>query len=252
MKRFFTAVTFLTRLPAPQKAMPEARDIGRATVCFPLIGALTGLIQILTLQFFAASANSNTLKSVLVAALLIVVNVFVTGALHLDGLADMADGFGGGRTKERTLEIMRDSLIGSYGAVALVLLLILKVAAIAALVETGAAWQILIVAPALGRWAIVPLGKFAPYARKSGGLGQSITDFVGWSELFGASFFAGIFVFGLLDWRGGAVLWVISAAVTLFIARFSLRKIGGITGDVLGANAEVCETAVLLAWVFLR
>lgn len=252
MKRFFTAVTFLTRLPAPQKAMPEARDIGRATVCFPLVGALIGLIQMSALQLFAESANGNSLKSVLVAAMLVVVNVFVTGALHLDGLADMADGFGGGQTKERTLEIMRDSLIGSYGAVALILLLFVKVAAIAALIESSAAWQILIVAPALARWAIVPLGKFAPYARKSGGLGKSITDYVGWSELFGASFFAGVVVFGLLDWRSGAVLWLIAVAATLFIARFSLRKIGGITGDVLGANAEVCETAILFAWVFLR
>ncbi len=252
MNRFFAAVTFLTRLPAPQSSMPEARDIGRAAICFPLVGALVGTIQIAALHLFAHTANGNALKSIMVAALLVVVNVFVTGALHLDGLADMADGFGGGRMKERTLEIMRDSLIGSYGAVALVLLLVLKVAAIASLVETGAAWRILIVAPALSRWAIVPLGKFTPYARKIGGLGQSVTDFVGWNELAGASLFAAVLVFGLLDWRSGASLWIIIAMVTLFVARFSLRKIGGVTGDVLGANAEICETAVLLATVFLR
>lgn len=252
MKRFFAAVTFLTRLPAPQNSMPEARDIGRATMCFPLVGALVGAIQIAALQLFAQTANGNTLKSVLIAALLVVINVFVTGALHLDGLADTADGFGGGQTRERTLEIMRDSLIGSYGAVALILLLILKIAAIAALIETSAAWQILIVAPALGRWAIVPLGKFTAYARKSGGLGQSVTDFVGWNELVGASVFAAAIAFGLFDWRSAAMLWLIVAAVTLFVARFSVRKIGGTTGDVFGANAEICETAVLLAWVFAR
>jgi len=252
MKRFFAAVTFLTRLPAPQTSMSDAPDIGRATLCFPLVGALIGLIQIFALQIFGQTANDNPLKSVLIAALLVIINVFVTGALHLDGLADMADGFGGGRDKERTLEIMRDSLIGSYGAVGLITLLIMKVAALAALIEANAAWQILIVAPALGRWTIVPLGKFTPYARKSGGLGQSITDFVGWNELIGASIFAAVLLFGLLDWRSAASLWLIVAAITLFVARFSLRKIGGITGDVLGANTEICETAILFAWVFLR
>jgi len=236
----------------PQNFVSEARDVGRSTVCFPLVGALIGTIQIGALQFFAESASGNPLKSVLIAVLLVIVNVFVTGALHLDGLADMADGFGGGRDKERTLEIMRDSLIGSYGAVGLILLLILKIGAIASLIETGAAWQFLIVAPALGRWAIVPLGKFAPYARKSGGLGQSITDFVGWNELVGASIFTAVLIFGLLDWQIGAGLWLVVAAVTLFVARFSLRKIGGVTGDVLGANVEVCEAAVLFAAVFIR
>jgi adenosylcobinamide-GDP ribazoletransferase len=135
MKRIFVAINFLTRLSVPPNLRFESDDIGRATLFFPLVGALIGLIQIAGAHLFAVSAFGNTLKSVLVAALLVVINVFVTGALHLDGLADMADGFGGGHTKERTLEIMRDSLIGSFGAVGLVLLIILKVAAIAALVE---------------------------------------------------------------------------------------------------------------------
>ena len=252
MKRFFAAVTFLTRLPAPQTSMADASDIGRATVYFPVIGALIGAIQIFALQLFGQAATGNALKSGLLAALLVVINVFVTGALHLDGLADMADGFGGGRDRTRTLEIMRDSLIGSYGAVGLILLLIIKVGAIAALIEASAAWQILLVAPALGRWTIVPLGKFTTYARKSGGLGQSITDFVGWNELIGASVFVAVLLFGLLDWRGAAILWLVVAAITLFVARFSLRKIGGTTGDVLGANTEICETAILFAAVFLR
>ncbi len=97
MKRLLAAVSFLTRLPAPRNSVFEAGDVGRATVFFPLVGALIGLIQIAALQLFPAAARENTLKAVLIAALLVVVNVFVTGVLHLDGLADMADGFGGGR-----------------------------------------------------------------------------------------------------------------------------------------------------------
>lgn len=252
MKRFFAAISFLTRLPVPQKFVFEAADVGRATVFFPLVGAVIGLFQTGALFFFGNAANGSILKAVLIAVLLVVVNVFITGGLHLDGLADMADGFGGGREKERTLEIMRDSLIGSYGATALILLLILKVCAVAALIENQTARQFLILAPVLGRWATVPLGKFMPYARKSGGLGNAVTDFVGWTELAGATIITAILLFALADWQTGAKIWLVVAALTIFNARLCLKKIGGVTGDTLGANTEVCETAVLLAAVLLK
>jgi adenosylcobinamide-GDP ribazoletransferase len=245
MKRFFAAVSFLTRLPVPRDLVFEAEDVGRATMLFPLVGALIGLLQVGALHVFGQP--SGVLQAVLIAVLLVLINVFVTGALHLDGLADMADGFGGGREKERTLEIMRDSVIGSYGATALILLLILKVAAIAALVENGSAWAFLILAPALGRWATVPLGKFMPYARKSGGLGNAVTDFVGWTELIGATAITTALIYFLIDWQGGARVWLVVIALTFINARFCLKKIGGVTGDTLGANTEVCETAVLIA-----
>lgn len=252
MKRMLAAISFLTRLPVPRRLIFGAEDTGRATVYFPLVGALIGLMQTGALLFFQSAARENTLRAVIAAALLVLVNVFVTGALHLDGLADMADGFGGGRDKDRILEIMRDSLIGSFGAVALLLLLLLKVVAIAALIESDAAWRIMLIAPALGRWATVPLGKFLPYARKSGGLGKSVTDYVGWQEVGGASVLMAIILFGLLDWRLAAVLWLFTVLITAFIGSWCRKKIGGITGDTMGANTEISETAVLLAAVFFR
>ena len=252
MKRFFAAISFLTRLPVPQRFVFEAADVGRSTVFFPLVGAIIGTFQTGALFIFGDAANGSVLKSVLIAVLLVVVNVFTTGALHLDGLADMADGFGGGRGKERTLEIMRDSLIGSYGATALILLLILKVCAVAALIENQTALRFLILAPVLGRWATVPLGKFMPYARKSGGLGNAVTDFVGWTEIVGATVMTAILLFALIDWQTGVKIWLVVIALTIFIARLCLKKIGGVTGDTLGANTEICETAVLFAAVFLK
>ncbi len=252
MKRFFIALNFLTRLSFPPGLRFETGDIGRAALCFPLVGVVIGLIQIGAAFGFASAAQGNALKSILVAALLVVINVFVTGAFHLDGLADMADGFGGGHTKERVLEIMRDSMIGSFGAVGLILLLILKIAAIAALIESGSFWRILIVAPALARWAIVPLGKFLPYARKSGGLGQTVTDFVGWNELLGASVLTAILLFALLDLKTALVFSAVVGFFTLTNIRLCLKKIGGITGDTMGANTEICEAAILFAAVFLR
>ena len=187
------------------------------------------------------------------AIILVVVAVLATGALHLDGLADMADGFGGGRDKERTLEIMRDSLIGSYGATALILILLLKTTAIAALILARQnPIQFLILAAVFGRWASVPLGKFMPYARKSGGLGNAITDFVGWFELIGATAIAIVLILIFPNWTGSFALFGVVVLFTVINALICYRKIGGVTGDTMGANTEICETAVLVAAVFLK
>jgi cobalamin synthase len=108
------------------------------------------------------------LPSPVVAVLIIAVSARLTGALHLDGLADMADGFGGGHTREDVLRIMRDHVIGAYGAVALILLILLKLAALSALINDDGDATYLIIAPVLGRWASTPLGHFLPYARREG------------------------------------------------------------------------------------
>jgi cobalamin 5'-phosphate synthase/cobalamin synthase len=252
LKRLIVAISFLTRIPIPPNLIFEAKDVGRAALVFPLVGALLGSIQIFFLKAFefGGSAPNSSLKAILAAILLVIVGALATGALHFDGLADMADGFGGGRDKESVLRIMRDSVIGTYGAAALILLIALKVTAIAALIETGSVWRFLIVAPVFGRWATVPLGKFMPYARASGGLGASVTDYVGWTELVGASVIAMIFTFALLDWRSGLICWSIVIFLTAFNARMCAKKIGGVTGDTMGANTEISETAVLLAAAF--
>jgi cobalamin 5'-phosphate synthase/cobalamin synthase len=213
------------------------------------------LIQVGFLKAFESGGfvPNSSLKAVLAAILLIIVSALATGALHFDGLADMADGFGGGRDKDSVLRIMRDSVIGTYGAAALILLVLLKAIAIAALIEDGEAWKFLIIAPVFGRWATVPLGKFMPYARASGGLGASVTDFVGWTELVGASVITAILTFALLGWRSSLICWSIVIFLTIFNARMCRRKIGGITGDTMGANTEICEAAILLAaTVFLK
>lgn len=253
MKRFIVAISFLTRLPIATHSIYESRDVGRAALAFPLVGALLGLIQVALLKAFEFSGfyPNSSLKAVLAAILLIIVSAFLTGALHFDGLADMADGFGGGRDKERVLRIMRDSVIGTYGAAALILLIALKVTAFAVLIENGEAWKFIIIAPIFGRWATVPLGKFMPYARAGGGLGASVTDYVGWTELFGASVITAVLTFALLDWRVGLTCWSVVIFLTLFNARMCRKKIGGITGDTMGANTEICEAAILLTAVFL-
>jgi adenosylcobinamide-GDP ribazoletransferase len=240
MRRLFAGIAFLSRIPVPGAAAFDAADVGRATLLFPLVGALLGGVLVL-----ARHVLSPALPPLVAAFLLLAVGALLTGALHLDGLADMADGFGGGRTKEDVLRIMRDHLIGAYGAVALLLCVGLKASALAALLERGRADLPLVVAPAMGRWASVFLGRFLPYARRSGGLGSAITDHVGWMELLGATLLALGFAGGLLGWRGGVVFAGVTA-VSAIQGAWCMQRIGGITGDTMGANTEVCETLVFV------
>lgn len=253
MKRFLCAVAFLTRIPVSPKFVFNAEDVGKSTAFFTIVGAMLGAVQLLAIKLFEFGGMrfDTNLKAILGAILLLIINALLTGALHFDGLADMADGFGGGRDKESVLRIMRDSVIGSYGATALILMILLKVTAIAALIQNTDTQIFLIFAPAFGRWATVPLGKFMPYARNTDGLGAAVTDFVGWTEFFGATLTLSL-IFFLTDFNTAVVCWLAVIFLTILNARICLRKIGGVTGDTLGANTEICEAAVLLAAVFLN
>lgn len=259
MERLFAAIAFLTRAPLPARWQFDAAAVGRAMLLFPLVGAGLGTMSAATLFALAwrvpaadgGAPNGLWLPPILVAVILVTLGAWLTGALHLDGLADMADGFGGGRTREDVLRIMRDHVIGAYGATALILLVLLKVAALSALIERGAAAPYLIIAPALGRWATVPLGLFLPYARREErGLGVAATDHVGWYELIGASVLAGTLTLLVVGWCG-ALCWAGVIVVTLFNARLCRRRLGGITGDTLGANTEMCEATVFIIAVAL-
>jgi cobalamin 5'-phosphate synthase/cobalamin synthase len=244
MRRLLAALAFLSRLPVPAPARAlEAADIGKATLWFPVVGALLGAIQA-----GAAWTLGARLPSLLAAVLVVAVGVMLNGALHLDGLADLADGFGGGQTRDDVLRIMRDHSVGAYGVVAVALLLAVKIAAVAALVGAGD-WRALIVAAALARWTSVPLGRFLRYAREGGGLGAAVTEFVGPAELLGATALAAAIAVVSVGAMRGAILFGACALVTLAMGRESARRIGGVTGDVMGAVTEVAEAALYVVAV---
>ncbi len=245
MRRLLAAVAFLTRAPLPASLAFDATDVGRAALFFPLVGALLGALSV-----GVRLALDPFLTPLLVAALVVAVGALATGALHLDGLADTADGFGGGRTREDVLRIMRDHAVGAYGAVALVLLVGVKIAAIAALVEARRADAFLVVAPALARWATVPLGYALPYARQDQSTGAAASH-MGKVEVAGATLLAGAIAVSLAGWRGAAC-WGAVILITAVTARVCLRRIGGVTGDTLGANTEICETLALVLAVALK
>jgi cobalamin 5'-phosphate synthase/cobalamin synthase len=169
-------------------------------------------------------------------------DALATGALHLDGLSDMADGFGGGHTRDDVLRIMRDHQIGAYGATALVLVLLLRIAAWQELIATHTLWPLLL-APCAGRWATVCLSWRGPYARPSGT--GAVSRYVGRLEIALATLTGLAAAFGLGQWRGLLLCLPVPvcAGVVLLWAR---RRIGGVTGDVIGAATIVSESLVLL------
>lgn len=203
----------------------------------------------------ALRAFSPFFPATVVALLIVTVEAFLTGALHMDALADMADGFGGGRTREDVLRIMRDHAIGVYGAVALILLILMKVISIAALSERQHAAPYLVIGPVLGRWSTVALNTFLPYARRSEeegvGQGGAISHFVGRTELVIATLTALAITF-CFGWRAGIVCWLVVIGVTALTGVICKRRIGGVTGDTLGANTEICEVAALLVGIAMN
>jgi adenosylcobinamide-GDP ribazoletransferase len=247
VKTLVAAVGLLTRIPVPAAADPQTA--GQATRWFPLVGALIGGI-------YAAVAWLATprLPAAVVSVLVVIAEALVTGALHMDGLADAADGFGGGKTREDILRIMRDPSIGTYGAAALALLVAFKITAFATLLDRHRALPYLVLAPVLGRWTAAPLACFLPYARPA----KAAPAFVGTREFIWSTLVTGI-ITSLIpvahapaaSVRQGLFCWAAVAAFAAAFGVFCRRKIGGITGDTLGAAIEVAECIVLLLALLL-
>lgn len=245
MKALLVATAFLTRIPLPIAA--DASDVGRAARWFPLVGAGLGIVAALAAR---GMAGTPSLPPVLGALLLVGAGAWVTGAIHLDGLADTADGFGGGRTREDVLRIMRDPAIGSFGAIALLLVMGTKVGALATLLERHTAVPVLVVVPTVSRWTIVALSAWLPYARSEGGLGEALTRHRDASGLFWAT--AVTAVVTLMALRvDGLILWACAVGVVVALGYTARRRIGGVTGDVFGASVELTETTVLVGAVLL-
>ena len=239
MRLLGVAIGFLTRIPLASDAGPDA--IGRSARWFPLVGAGLGGVSVAILY-----ASPHNMPSALTSILILIAEALLTGALHFDGLADTADGFGGGHTTDDVLRIMRDSAIGSYGALALIIDLALRAAAMTALIDRHRAVPFLVLAPALGRWSIVALARFLPYARSSDG----VSSHVGNQELRWATLLSVITILFTEPLRGLAC-WCIVAAISGAFGRFCYRRIRGITGDTLGASVEIAQATVLLSAVLL-
>jgi cobalamin 5'-phosphate synthase/cobalamin synthase len=240
VKSFLAAVAFLTRFPVGRIAAIEAADVARSAGWFPFIGLLLGALYSL-----AAVVLKDRLPLGVVAVLLVALDAFATGALHFDGLADTADGFGGGKNREDILRIMRDHSIGSYGAVALVVLIGLKVTAYEALLQRGVWLPGLLLTPVLGRWSMLLLTATLPYARQS----SSVIDGMDKRALLWGTAALLAALATAMSVRAWIAMPVV-LAVTAAFGFYCRRRIAGITGDTLGANLQLCESIALLTFLW--
>lgn len=240
MTPFWIALQFLTRLPVRLAGVPTPEQTGRSLLCYPLVGVVIGLLLL------GAAYLLDAAPAPLQAALLLSLWVALTGALHLDGLADSADAWMGGfGDRERTLMIMKDPRSGPIAVVVLVLLLLLKFVALFALLERGDHLALLLV-PVLGRGALLALFLWTPYVR-AGGLGEALA-----SHLPRSTAIAVLAITSLACLLFGGI-WVMLAAVAIFVClrRMMQQRLGGTTGDTAGALLEVLECGVLLAMALL-
>ena len=240
ISEFLEAVRFLTILPVP--GQPKQENLARAMFFFPLVGFLIGIVawavtQLLSLDLFVR----------LEALALVTFPILLTGGLHVDGFADFSDGFFGAKTREEVFRIMRDSRVGVWGVVGVTLLPFWKWELLASVPGRGGA---LLLSLTAGRWAQVVLAYFLPYANPEGGLGQWVAKKVRVRELVGASAFLSVLVFLL---KGKGLLCFIALLPFLAGIGFLFRKrVGGLTGDLLGATSEMTEVFVLLVLFLIK
>jgi adenosylcobinamide-GDP ribazoletransferase len=243
LRALVAAFAFLTRLPVWAGPLRDG-DLGRAVAFFPVVGLVAGLV--LTGLGFALQ---GALPPPLVAVLQVAVLAVLSGGLHLDGLADLFDGLGGGRgDRAKTLAIMRDSHVGAHGAAALALLLLAKVLALAQAVEHRD-FAAVLAFPAIGRWAVTPAIVLFPYARPEG-LGRAFNGQAGPRQLAISTAIMGLALAGL-----GAHLVTAALAAGLVVLLLGLwlrRRLGGLTGDVYGAAVELAEVAALMVAAVVR
>jgi adenosylcobinamide-GDP ribazoletransferase len=234
------SVLFSTRLPLVHSFTIAGADIAGASWALPLAGALVGLLGAIAYWLVHAAGLPPFPAGVLALAATLV----ATGCLHEDGLADTADGFGGGATRERKLEIMRDSRIGSYGTCALLLSLLLRASALASLAEPALVAGALVAAHACARATMPVLMWLVPHARADGlsaDAGRPPAASVA------AAVVLGVVAVGLGLNLGAAIVAVsLLFAAVAFVAWLSRKQIGGQTGDVLGALEQVSEIIILL------
>lgn len=243
LRALAAAVAFLTRLPVGNRVTLDGDDVTRAGAVFPLVGAGIGAAVGLI-----ASGLAGSLSPLLACAVAVAAGTLVTGALHIDALADTADACGA-HTRERALAIMRDSTIGAFGATAIALDLLIKTAALAALVADDRVVGFALAAGALSRCVPVALGAALPYARSGEGAGVATTRAgAGRATVAGA---LAIAVTVAVDGVDGAVLAAAAAALAAGFWLGYRRWLAGVTGDGLGAAVEVTETALLVIAVAL-
>lgn len=241
-----TAIQYFTRVPVPRWVGHSAEQLDGSARYFPAVGLGVGLVAA------AVFAVATVVWNPVIAALLATAaTILLTGAFHEDGLGDTVDGLGGGFTRERALEIMKDSRIGSYGTLALLLVVGTKVAALASL-ELLPALLVLPAAHAVSRWLATSIIWRARYVRiDDTSRAKPVTQSLSTSGFAAASAWAlpPVLVCLYASPAGAVAALLLAIAVRAWLLRWFERRLGGYTGDALGATQQLTELAFYLGWV---
>jgi adenosylcobinamide-GDP ribazoletransferase len=233
---FLAALQFLTITPPIIRRPFTAAELGSGAGFYPLVGLLIGGVL-----FAADHFLTLILPAQVCAALTLALWIILSGALHLDGFLDACDGLLGGSTPESRLQIMRDERVGAYALAGGILLLLIKFTLLNALSNH---LEALLIAPVLGRWSMAFTLYAYPYARPQG-LGREIKDHTTWREINLATLTALPVAWFAGSWLG-LIAFGVSFVLSWGLARFTLRRIPGLTGDIYGAVNELIEVIVLL------
>ncbi len=244
LKDFITALQFLTTIRLVKEKVSSPAEFARNMLYFPLVGVLLGFI-------LAGTGYLAVLKvpSGVVGAVLLVEEILLSGGLHLDGYMDTMDGIFSGRSRERILEIMKDSRVGAHAVIAAGGLFVLKYALLVEMVELKL-WPVIVLMPALGRFNMGIGTALFPYARPEG-LGKGFARFFSPRRLALTGLYTLLAAYLLLSWRG-VILGVLVGIWAWLFARFVSGRIGGLTGDVYGALCELSELVTLLLAALLH
>ena len=242
---FLAALQLLTRLPVSPCKDLAADSLGKAAVFFPLVGLLVGAGGVVLNHVLSPYLSRNVLVMLVLLYL-----VLITGGLHEDGLADAADGFGGGWQKDQILCIMRDSRIGSYGAIAITFSLLARYVCLGGLGMRDFD-RFLVAGQVLNRWTALPLAFFLRSARQENGQGARVADKISGLSLVLGTAMAAVIVGVALGLRSVSTVLVV-IAVTIMTAIYYWRRLGGVTGDCMGAANQLVEVTVYFTGVVLR
>ncbi|NTW84004.1 MAG: adenosylcobinamide-GDP ribazoletransferase [Chlorobiaceae bacterium] len=239
LRGLVTALRTLTVFPVPGR---DTDTFSNALFWFPVAGLLLGLLQAF-LAYGIALSGWNELAAVLT----VTGGLVFTRGIHADGLADVADGFLGGRTREGALRIMKDSFLGTFGVLALAVSILLKWVAVLKLVQ-GGSFAVIAAGVLLARWVQVLLASSLPYARSEGGTACAFVQGAGKAHLLTSSFLTMLFLSIIFHGNPLVLALVVPAALAaaLLAGMSASRKIGGVTGDVLGAGSELTE---IFVWI---
>jgi adenosylcobinamide-GDP ribazoletransferase len=269
LKDFLWTLNFLTIVPTGKRWYERSPEIGKVAFWFPIVGMLIGVV--LSFVYFPAI---RFFPHLVADAIILITYVFITGGFHLDGFADTCDGLFGGNTREKRLEIMRDSRTGSYGALCLICTIGLKYLCLVS-IDPGAIAELSLVTDhktieslspvyvyacekgkillfmcAIGRWSQILGAALSTYARDEKGTGQIIIENLNLKHALLSSFIPGILIF-LFCGIKGIFVFFIAMVVSIMFTSYVKRRIGGMTGDTLGAVNEISELTVLLTFLVI-